>query len=116
MELIKDLGTRLIKGVWIRYGLFLCPFCLQEIIRGLRSGLKQQSCGCVKNKLIGKGNTGKKRTEEQKKNYSKAFKGRIVTEETREKIGLGNKGKKRTEEYRQSKSESQKRKKIKTLG
>mgnify|MGYP001561409902 CR=1 FL=1 len=71
MELIKDSGTRLIKGYWLRFGIFLCPYCNKEVERRLAHGLKQKSCGCVKNKLISESVKGKKKTEEHKNKLSK---------------------------------------------
>ena len=52
MKLIKDLGTRLIKGTWVRYAIFKCPECLQEVERDMKAGIKAKSCGCKKNELI----------------------------------------------------------------
>jgi len=46
MELIKDLGTRLINGKWIRYGIFWCDGCKQEVEKRLDHGLRDKSCGC----------------------------------------------------------------------
>ena len=57
MKLIKDLGTRLIKGTWVRYAIFKCPECLQEVERVMKSGLKQKSCGCKGEKNYKHGET-----------------------------------------------------------
>src|SRR3989304_6254335 len=46
MVLIKDLGTRLINGKWIRYGIFWCDGCKQEVEKRLDHGLRDKSCGC----------------------------------------------------------------------
>lgn len=93
MELIKEIESgRDKKGRSIKYGVFLCSFCLQEIVRMLRNGLKQKSCGCVKGELIseikkiasyGENNPfyGKKHTEETRKKQSKAKKGKKLSEE-----------------------------------
>ncbi len=78
MELIKKLGTKFIGGIWRRFGLFLCPYCLQEVERRIYDGKKCKSCGCVQYELS-----------------SKSLKGHIVTEEIREKISKNNKGKSR---------------------
>ena len=98
MELIKKTRSQKNKkGNWIYFGLFLCPFCLQEVERQLSAGRKQKSCGCVRYKLSAESNTGKKRTEEQRKNISNSHKGLQVgqkdsmygknqTEETKQKI------------------------------
>jgi|SRR3972149_249741 len=45
MKLIEDLGTRLINGEWIRYAIFLCPECLQEVEKRLGNGKINKSCG-----------------------------------------------------------------------
>ena len=52
MKLIKDLGTRLINNKWIRFGLFLCPFCLNIIERRLSNGEINKSCGCKESKQV----------------------------------------------------------------
>ena len=48
MKLLKDLGTRLINGTWIRYAIFECSFCFQEVEKRFYHGIKQKSCGCIK--------------------------------------------------------------------
>src|SRR3990170_224160 len=50
MELLTDLGTRLVNNKWVRYGIFKCSFCFQEVERRLCDGLRQKSCGCYKTK------------------------------------------------------------------
>lgn len=54
MKLIKKLGTRKSKnGYLTSWGLFLCPYCLQEVEKQLSNGKRYNSCGCfwnVKNK------------------------------------------------------------------
>lgn len=48
MRLIKDLGMRRAKkGYKIRWGLFLCQYCNEEVEKFYRNGLKQKSCGCT---------------------------------------------------------------------
>lgn len=111
MQLIKDLGTRLINNKWIRLGIFLCFYCDKEVERGISNGLKQKSCGCVdfkgsNNGMYGKKHTekakikqsisakGKKRkpfTNEHRQAMSEAQKGKTKSEETRKKIKDGNK-------------------------
>ena len=46
MKLIKDLGTIFIKECWVRFGIFLCPICLQEVKRRFTNGKIAESCGC----------------------------------------------------------------------
>lgn len=52
MKLIKKLSAKKIDNRWESYGLFVCPFCLKEVTKQLNHGKKQQSCGCMRNKLI----------------------------------------------------------------
>src|SRR3990167_9901836 len=48
MKLIRKLGTKINKnGYKVRYGVFKCPDCLQEVERQLSNGIRQKSCGCV---------------------------------------------------------------------
>lgn len=70
MELIKDLGTRLIKDHWFRFGKFKCLFCLQEVERRLSQGIKQKSCGCVHGKLISESKKGIKKSEKHRQKIS----------------------------------------------
>lgn len=55
MELIKKLDRRKNKtGVCnVRWGLFLCPFCVKEIERCVTNGKRCKSCGCAKIKHRG---------------------------------------------------------------
>ena len=131
MELIRKLGTRLNKlGRMESWGVFWCSFdnCNKEVERRLSDGKKAKSCGCIKNKGIynfqygKKGklspNFGKKRTEEQRKRYSEAQKGKHPTEETRQKMkesaiernknpeNNGMFGKQRTEESKQKQAKA----------
>ena len=49
MELIKKLPIEKNKnGNFISYGIFLCPFCLQEVEKRLNNGKRDKSCGCNK--------------------------------------------------------------------
>ena len=66
MKLLKDLGTRLINGQKVRYAIFWCDFCKQEVEKRLQQGLRDKSCGCVTNKLKSEGNKGKKKSEEHR--------------------------------------------------
>ena len=68
MELIKDLGTRLINGTWIRYAIFKCSDCLQEVEKPFSNGLKYKSCGCTKSK--GKNNPNYKHDGKGTKIYN----------------------------------------------
>ena len=43
MKLIKRLGC---LGTHYSFGLFLCPICLQEVIKLLQHGKVDKSCGC----------------------------------------------------------------------
>ena len=56
MQLIRKLGIILVGNWRISFGLFLCPFCLQEVERQLSNGKRQESCGCVTKELIGQSN------------------------------------------------------------
>ena len=66
MELIEDLGVRLVKVVWIRYAIFKCSFCLQEVEKRIYDGLKAKSCGCGRN---GETNTNYKHGETNTRLY-----------------------------------------------
>ena len=47
MELIRKTKIKITKnGNKIRYAIFKCNFCLQEVERQISNGLKQKSCGC----------------------------------------------------------------------
>lgn len=51
MKLIKNLPTKINKNGKIEsFGIFLCPFCFEEVERRLSQGKIQQSCGCIHNK------------------------------------------------------------------
>ena len=108
MELVKKLGTRIVKGRLESWGAFLCSFCNKIVEMRLSAGKICKSCGCKRKELISKGNKGKKRTEEQKETYSKAFKGKKKSEIHKQKLAKGRKGKKLTEEQNKRKSERQK--------
>ena len=59
MELIRKLNE--FKGNEgkrkFRLGLFLCPYCDEEVKKVIHNGKTQKSCGCVHNELIKKANT-----------------------------------------------------------
>lgn len=109
MELIKKLGTRKNKsGNYISYGLFLCPYCLQEIERQLSHGKRDKSCGCMCGKLVSKSLQGKKKSDEHRRKNSESHKGKKQSIETRQKRsdsmkgkGPWNKGKHLSEEHKQ---------------
>lgn len=94
MKLIKYIGKRLNKnGNKVSWGLYKCPFCLQEVERQLSNGKRDKSCGCnqhvyseERNKRVSQSNKGKKRTEEQKNKYSEVNKGKKLTKITKQKI------------------------------
>lgn|SRR3990167_2427418 len=118
MELIKNLPTRIKNSYNISYAIFLCLFCFSIVIRRLEGGKRSKSCGCVKNELISKSNKGKKKTEEHKQKLKEVAIGRIVTEETRDKLSKATKGennpmynKHHTEEARQKQAKAKKGKK-----
>ena len=58
MELLKNLGRRLINGYHISFVIFLCPYCQKEVVRQLSNGKSAKSCGCIpKNYKHGEINT-----------------------------------------------------------
>ncbi len=103
MRLIKKLDRRLNKNGnrYETYGLFLCPYCLQEVEKFLSSGKRQKSCGCVKGSFISEANKKRECTEETRKKQSRAKKGKKLTEEHKENIRIKSKGRKQTEEAKQ---------------
>jgi len=115
MELIKDLGTRLMNKTWVRFGLFLCPFCLKEIEKSMSHGKRDKSCGCASHFLTALFHKGKKRTEKTKlkmrENHidfngeNNPFYGKKHTEESNQKNRKSHEGKKQTEEFKQKQSE-----------
>ena len=55
MKLIKKLGARThTLGYRRSWGLFLCSYCKNTVERQLGNGRSNQSCGCIKNRLIAK--------------------------------------------------------------
>lgn len=138
MELIRKTKVKITKnGNKIRYAIFKCSFCLQEVERQISAGNKQKSCGCQQHSeevnkrvsiaLIGKKRskesinkqrkavTGKKRlphTEETKQKIRESHLGKQHTEEHKSKVSKAKKGKKRSEEVKQSISRTKKGKYI----
>ena len=137
MQLIKKTKKEKTKnGNSISYGLFLCPYCLQEVERQINNGKRQKSCGCqqysediinkkLKNRkvYVGQNNPfyGKHHTEETKKKQSETkkgcnnyFYGKHHTEEAKKKQSESHKGKqnflgkKHTEEWKLKQSERKK--------
>ena len=104
MELIERLQTRKdTHGNIKSYGIFLCPFCLQKVVRPVSNGYKCKSCGC------------QEYSEEKNKKISEAQKGKKLTEEHRNKINKFKKGKDhylfgkyRSEDSKQKQSETRK--------
>lgn len=118
MELLMKLNIRIdTDGKYRRWGLFLCPYCLQEVERRICNGLVAKSCGCVTNKLKSEALKGKKKSKEHILNLLKShkgMKGKHHTKETRIKQSKAHKGKKTepfTQEHRQNISNSLKGKK-----
>jgi len=91
MELIENLKTtKDVKGHYISWGMFLCPFCLKVVRRRLSDGKKHISCGCVREELISKAKKSKKRkpfSEKHKQNMSEAHLGMSYSDETNRKKG-----------------------------
>src|SRR3972149_2380920 len=108
MKLIRKLGTRANKkGHKVRWAIFLCPFCLQEVERRLFGGLKAKSCGCQTKEIQRNANIGKKVSEISRQKMAKAKIGIKRTEESRKKQGDSVRGKKHvTEEGKRRISES----------
>lgn len=54
MKLIKKLDRRLSgsKKYIVRWGLFLCPYCNKKNEKMYQNGLRNKSCGCMKNNFI----------------------------------------------------------------
>src|SRR3990167_11182055 len=63
MELIKKLPPRKNdKGRWVSWAIFKCPnhICNKEVERRLTNGLRDKSCGCMKNSFISEGQKNNK--------------------------------------------------------
>lgn len=112
--LIRKLGSRKEKTgkSYSGWGKYLCSFCFNIVERRMiSSNKKRESCGCVTKELQSKANKGKIRSEEQKQRYSEAFKGKPKSEEHKQKLkdnhmdssgeNNGMYGKKHTEEAKQ---------------
>src|SRR3990172_5558259 len=112
MVLIKKLLIKKNKyGTSIQYGLFSCPYCLQEVIKQVFNGGRDKSCGCKKDILIGNTNRSRKRTEESKRKQSESRKGIKASIETKQLLSKLNKNRKHTEETKQNMSKASKGKK-----
>ena len=96
MILIKNLPTRIIKSYVQSFGLFLCPYCSQEIEKRLSDGKKCKSCDCVQYKLSSISLKGHIVNNETRQKQKLANEGRIVSNETRQKISNKTKGGKLT--------------------
>jgi|SRR3972149_2440599 len=101
MDLIRKTKTKITKnGNKIRYAIFKCSFCLQEVERQMSNGLKQKSCGCQQHSQETRQKISKTRIEkgvakgEKNPFYgsklfigeNNPFYGKKHTEETRQKI------------------------------
>ena len=86
------------KGYYQSYAVFWCDFCEQEVEKRLDIGKKAKSCGCVRYKLVSETMKNYVKTEEHRQNLSKALRGRIVSEEEKDRLRNLTKGKKHTEE------------------
>ena len=53
MKVLKNLGYLGTKYSW---ALFICPYCLKEVIKHLTHGKRDQSCGCKRYELSVKNN------------------------------------------------------------
>ena len=123
MELIVNLGSQKDKnGNYYSIALFLCPYCLQEVIKRLSPGKIAKSCGCMKKEFTSILHKGKIVSKETRKKQSEAKKGKYTGEHNPnygngDKIRgennpmFGKKGKehpkfgfKHTEEFRQNQS------------
>lgn len=119
MELIRKLGTKIIKDRKESFGEFLCTYCLSKVIKYLSAGKESKSCGCVTKKLQSIGNKGENNPMYGKRGEESPNFGKKASEETRNKISLGNIGKSRglgkikSEEHKQKIAQSKKGKKRK---
>ena len=108
MKLLRKTRVKITEnGNKIRYGIFWCDACKQEVEKQISNGLKQKSCGCVTSELISEAKKGIKYTEDRNKKISKTriekglskgknhpMFGKHQTEEARQKISKSNIGKK----------------------
>ena len=104
MELIKYIGKKLNKkGNLESFGLFLCLYCLQEVIRHLSNGKVAKSCGCVRYKLSSEAQQKIPKSEGHKQKISKTRiekgiakgennpnYGKSPSKETKQRISIGN--------------------------
>lgn len=90
MELLKDLGTRLINGKWVRFGIFWCVGCKSEVEKRFCNGIKTKSCGKNEcNFTIEK----KQKISINTKGKNNPMYGKYQSQETRNKISIVNTGK-----------------------
>jgi len=121
MELIRKTRTEINKnGNKIRYAIFKCPFCLQEVERCISNGLKQKSCGCIKLEKMEHHRYGKHNTNEARQKMSLSQKKRFLnlenhpmygkkhSKKSKNKNSESHKGKKHTEEAKEKIAEAQK--------
>ena len=115
MELIRKTRVEITKnGNKIRYAIFKCLDCFQEVERCISNGKRDKSCGCQqyseeKNNRISKSLKGKKReffTEKHRQNLSKSLKGKKRTEEQNKRSSFAHKGKHPTEKTRNKMSKA----------
>ncbi len=101
MELLKILYSKKINNKYRTFGLFLCPYCLQEVTKEIFQGKRDKSCGCQKNKLISEFHKGKPKSENHKKK---------IKENHADFKGMNHPmyGKKHTKESKRKNSESNK--------
>jgi len=82
MELIRKTRTEITKnGNKIRYAIFKCLGCLQEVEKEISGGKRDKSCGCCKEKLISEKAKERFKNQENHPNFGKKF-----TKERRQKM------------------------------
>src|SRR3972149_1489629 len=82
MELIRKTRTETTKnGNKIRYAIFKCLGCLQEVEKEISGGKRDKSCGCCKEKLISEKAKERYKNPENHPNFGKKF-----TKERRQKM------------------------------
>ena len=95
MELIRKLPSRRDKkGCLVKWAIFWCDYCKQEVEKILFQGIRDTSCGCKKKDSTLNPMFGKKHTEETRQKIGFGNKGKIILEETRQKIAEKLKGRK----------------------
>jgi len=112
MELIRRTKTIITKnGNKIRYAIFWCNYCKQEVERDISSGKKQKSCGCMNSFFTSKYNKKRIYTEKTKQKISKSARERFQNPKNHPlygKLGIFNPryGQKHTEIAKQKISEA----------